>query len=541
MRMMRMMRMMRASRDTLLRGAGAAVIAALALGHTRAWSFLCDDAYISFRYARNLAEHGTLAYNLAAPRELVEGYTNLLWVLLLALGDRVGVAPELLAPVLTQLGALAGLAIVCLLLRGLRGGWSLAPALLLACSPEFMVWGQGGLETAMAAALSLAAMAAAASGRWRAAGCLTALAGLTRPDALLPIGLFFGTWLIVHGRKVWPGWRRLVIAAALAAGPLALQLLWRDHYYGSWLPNTWLVKQFGGLLRGTYGLWYVEAWARAVGLVWLLPLLPWLRARHLVLVIPIAGTVAWAWAIGGDFMAYSRFLIVATGLLAVLWSWLLADAAAWIGGRVRGLGRVPVAAIVVIVAAGLLAGQARARWLEDRAQAGGWLAGRWEGVTAMDRFARERVYGGAWMRENLPASTWLTVGAAGALPYASGLPVVDVYGLVDAWPRRVPELRPSPRGRPGHQLMAPLAELRVRDPDLLCHVGHVGPRVPAQASAQTRGLGPGYRWACVAPGPVVDAREPGGVLDVGYYCCLRPQGRVVGPFRDDAGATGVSR
>lgn len=516
--------------------ATAAAIAALAAVHARAWTFLCDDAYISFRYARNLAEHGTLAFNLDAPRELVEGYTNFLWVLLLALGDRLGAAPEALAPWLTQAAALAVLALACALLRALRGdaaGWWI-PALLLAASPELMVWAHGGLETALAAALALAAMGGAASGRWRAAGLLTALAGLTRPDALLPIGLFFGTWLIVHGRKRWPGWRVLLQAATLAAGPLVLHLLWRHHTYGEWLPNTFFIKQFGGMLRGSYGVWYVEAWARGVGLVAIVPLLPWLRARHLVLAAPIAGTVGYAWWIGGDFMAYGRFLVVATALLAVLVAWLLADAAAWLRGRARGLARVPVAGLLALGLAGLLGLSARARWLEDRAQPTGWIAGRWEGVTAMDRFARERVQAGAWLRERVPADTWISVGAAGALPYASGLQVVDVYGLVDAWPRRVQSLRPSARGRPGHQLTAPLAELRVRDPDLYCHVGHVGPRKPSLASALTRGLGPGYRWACATPEPVADPREPNGVLAVGYYCCLRPQGRVVGPFRDDA-------
>ena len=40
----------------------AAALAAGLLVHARAWEFLCDDAYISFRYARNLAEHGALEY-----------------------------------------------------------------------------------------------------------------------------------------------------------------------------------------------------------------------------------------------------------------------------------------------------------------------------------------------------------------------------------------------------------------------------------------------------------------------------------------------
>ena len=60
-----------------------------------AW-FLCDDAFISFRYVRNLlAGHG-LVFN---PGEYVEGYSNFLWVLeLAAVWGALGVPPEQAAP-----------------------------------------------------------------------------------------------------------------------------------------------------------------------------------------------------------------------------------------------------------------------------------------------------------------------------------------------------------------------------------------------------------------------------------------------------------
>ena len=76
--------------------------------HLRQWAFLCDDAFISFRYARNLARHGSLVYN-AEPLEYVEGYTNFLWVLVLAAGDVVGIDPPTFAPVLTAVSAMASL------------------------------------------------------------------------------------------------------------------------------------------------------------------------------------------------------------------------------------------------------------------------------------------------------------------------------------------------------------------------------------------------------------------------------------------------
>ena len=70
-----------------------AALAALVPYAWLAWRFrwLCDDAYISFRYARHLAEGAGLRFN---PGESppVEGYSNFLWTLWLALGELAGVA-----------------------------------------------------------------------------------------------------------------------------------------------------------------------------------------------------------------------------------------------------------------------------------------------------------------------------------------------------------------------------------------------------------------------------------------------------------------
>src|SRR2546426_6673593 len=52
--------------------------------------FLGDDSFISFRYARHLAEGHGLVWN---PGDRVEGYTNFLWVVLMAGGVRVRLEP----------------------------------------------------------------------------------------------------------------------------------------------------------------------------------------------------------------------------------------------------------------------------------------------------------------------------------------------------------------------------------------------------------------------------------------------------------------
>ena len=110
--------------------------------------------------------------------------------------------------------------------------------------------------------------------------------------------------------------------------------------------------------------------------------------------------------------------------------------------------------------------------------------------TAMDRFARVRVAAGAWMRAHLPADTVVSVGAAGAMPYASGLSVIATYGLVEPDISAFSPPRSGARARPGHQLTAPLDWVKARDPDLMCHLGHAGPSAPAAKIAQRRGRGP---------------------------------------------------
>ncbi|HRI10122.1 MAG TPA: hypothetical protein PKW35_20010 [Nannocystaceae bacterium] len=141
-----------------LLGVGVAIALGVFAAAVRAWWFVGDDAYISFRYAEALATRGALEFN---PGERVEGYTNFLWVVLLAAGIRLGAAPEVLAPWLGAAMSLAGLGVAAGLgrrLRGVKGPWTaldLAPALLLAVTPEYGVWATSGLEGGTAATLVL--------------------------------------------------------------------------------------------------------------------------------------------------------------------------------------------------------------------------------------------------------------------------------------------------------------------------------------------------------------------------------------------------
>ncbi|MBL8946120.1 MAG: hypothetical protein JNK45_23340 [Myxococcales bacterium] len=511
----------------------------LGLWHASRWSFLCDDAYISFRYAANLAEHGELAFNVV-PLERVEGYTNFGWVVLLAAGAGIGIPPERSAAVLGFIAFAAILVLAAILVRqavGARGfaAWAPVPTVaLLAASPEAVVWASGGLETAAAVALALGAMVAWGRDRARTAALLGAVAALTRPDAVMVLGVWGTTWLAVHGRAWWrgatrPSARRLVEAAACLVVPLAVHLLWRRSYYGTWLPNTWAVNAHGAALRDTWGIAYVWQWISAMWLPYLAPMLVVVRRAALPHLAVVVAVVAYGWTVGGDFMAYSRFYLAATVGLAIAVGIGLHALGAWLGARRPAL--APVGIAIGVAGALALSFDAHARHSADRAKPEGWIDGKWEGVTAMHRFAEVGRAAGQWLGEHVPADTLITVGAAGAVPYASGLPTIDAFGLVDPV---LPMMDPAPvrEGggvRPGHQLFAPPSYILSRDPDLLCHVGFRGAAPPREADARPP-FRRGYAWACVSPGPGSAQEADGAPFDPGVYCCRRPLARVVGPF-----------
>ena len=67
-------------------GCAAVVVAGVVVAALR--RFVQDDAFISFRYAKNLADGVGLVWNVG---ERVEGYTNFLWTVLMAPSFKIGV------------------------------------------------------------------------------------------------------------------------------------------------------------------------------------------------------------------------------------------------------------------------------------------------------------------------------------------------------------------------------------------------------------------------------------------------------------------
>ena len=341
--------------------------------------FLTDDAFISFRYARNLLEGHGLVFNVG---ERVEGYSNFLWVLeLAAIWGAFGVRPEHAAPWLS-VAFTAGTI-------GVMLWWALrTPALpyrqltawlalgLVCSSATFAVWTSGGgLETRQFTFFIVLAVVCLALHRRNRWGLLTAslslaAAALTRPEGPLIAAICFG-WYAVQSmadagrvRLDWRSidWRGTAYLVAPCAILIGAHFLFRYAYYGEWLPNTYYAK----FVRPWYESGFRYLWAAALetGLYLLLPLAwgglrqRWRECRDgtYALVLMLVGVhILYAMRVGGDHFEWRPLdfywpllaLPAAIGLVQ-LGSWIPGIIQTFVPAKVRAFANAPAAWALLI-------------------------------------------------------------------------------------------------------------------------------------------------------------------------------------------------
>jgi hypothetical protein len=313
-----------------------ALLVLLAVGLARAASlaWVCDDSFISIRYAENLLNGHGLVYNAG---ERVEGYTNLLWTLLLAALMHLGVAPVTAAKV-AGIVAYAALAL-CLAhwswrqsRDGSRPFLPLAAGLVLV-SNDFHVWATGGLETMLFTALAVQALLLTRleSGSAWLAGALFGLLVLTRPDGLLFAAAGALSYWIPPGRfPAGERTRRSVATLVPVLAVLAVLVPWKLAYYGDLLPTAFYSKS---VLRPYYsqgiifvGVYLVKNWVLLVA--GLLALVAFATGRNEVssesrwhdrfFLGSCALFTAYLVHVGGDFMFARRLLPAAPLLFLVI-------------------------------------------------------------------------------------------------------------------------------------------------------------------------------------------------------------------------------
>ncbi len=432
--------------------------------------FLQDDAFIAFHYARNLVEGKGLTWF----GERVEGYTDFLWVLWNALGLRLGFRAE----DWSQAGGLLSLAVALAALwriaGRLEGGPLLRPAALFLFGSQFSVlaYATGGLETmAQTAALALCAVLVLEirkdggeeedrcdRRRSISLALLGAAAVLLHPDSLLLVLLFF-----LQVRTSLSG-RAKLLCAGIFLGVLGTWLVWKSAYYGVLLPNTYYAKVGGPLgPRIQSGLRYLGRYASDYLFPFLLPAVLFVRprgkAKEPVLRLLFSWVLVWigylCWS-GGDFMEY-RFFIPVTPFLAVLTARILLVE---VGARLAGRPGLVLSLGCLLFSAASLAHALRFRGTtEDLALDSIPQLASFYGLAGDGDFGR---IGRLLARDFEGLDPLLALQPVGAIPYASRLRTVDMWGLNDPFVARRGNPVPADFLRPGHRRHAPLAYLRKR-------------------------------------------------------------------------------
>ena len=416
--------------------------------------FLSDDALISLRYLRRFLNGEGLTWTAGRP---VEGYSNLLWILLLAIPGAFGAD---LIDAARVMGILCTVLVIASVLwcysrnRAPKpGSMALAAGLLFYClAAPTAVWAIGGLEQPLCAFLlsvtiplgfSILESTELELRKTWAASLMLGLLCLARPDgpiftAAMVLGLVSG-WGISESR------RRLRVLLTLVSLPVlcyAGQTIFRLLYYGEPVANATLVKLTPSLHHLWEGLKYVAGGMSClapfsyIAVVYLIASLwiPSVRKRS-VLLLPFAALwIPYLIVIGGDvFPAYRHFVP-----LIVVFSFALVEAiaAAFSFCRAKKFFAWVVAPVLIVLFA--FYGTAQFRNLESqKAKAELW---EWDGQVT-----------GLFLKKAFGQQAPLTaVTAAGCIPYWSELPCLDMLGLNDYYlPRHPP--KDLGQGHLGHE------------------------------------------------------------------------------------------
>lgn len=438
--------------------------------------YAVDDAYISFRYARNLAQGSGLVFN---PGEHVEGFTNFSFTVLIAPAFWLGVDPLAWARGISLIALvfifiltwrLAGLYVRDPLLR-------LLPLALMALSPALFYWSMAGLETVVfTCALLWALYLELAGDRGFAYPAAHLFLILTRPEGFLASAIL---WAHRFWKRRGIEWR---LVLPFAVGALVYVGL-KAAYYGSFVPNTFLAKVTGSHLSHQTLAFLADQPLALVALA------GFVAAWHPSLLLPAAMLVAFLVVpevLGGDGMPYYRFYVHLIPLIAL--------------GVTMAIERFRSRA-----------GRAFAWFVAAAALAWSLVGYPFHVMPALiytNRIVEVGRLAGEWVQAHTSPSDWIAVNTAGALPFYAERPCIDMLGLCD---RTI--ARSDPKGfvpnvavRAGHSKGDGEYVLR-RRPALVVFGNSAGSRAPLYVSDQQMAASPEFAELYVLRGAVLEQPE----------------------------------
>ena len=295
---------------------------------------LFDDEMISMRYAANLAHGFGLVWNPHGAH--VEGFTNPLWVFIMAVFHLLPLSPAKMSLPVELLCAALGainLLLVWRLAKKVSGTRTAAMLAVLLTGAYFPLnqWDLRGTEVALLAPLvTLAVLLAVDTVEGGSARWLWPLLGfctVTRLDMAVPALVIIAMVALFDARR-----RRehLLYGLSWLVMFVVVQLVLNRWYFGSALPNTYYLKVTGfpAALRIYNGMLRALAFLGGIGLVILalICVTIWRRrdVKVLLLLAVFIGQIAYSIWVGGDawenYGGANRFVAIAMPLFMILFA-----------------------------------------------------------------------------------------------------------------------------------------------------------------------------------------------------------------------------
>ncbi|MDP4198317.1 MAG: hypothetical protein Q8922_04635 [Bacteroidota bacterium] len=408
--------------------------------------FPFDDTYITFRYAANIAHGFGIVWNPGGPH--TEGYTNFLFVLLLAPFSAIGAdlliisqALCVIAVIITAI-ALSRLKVAGFVRRigpsgptGLSAQWiGLFAATLFLLDPLTWINAYSGMETSLFTMWIV--LAITTCDRPRLPYIFATFATLTRPEGAILGAILFAInyW---HGRTDYETRLSRLFAPAVFyfVLPLLFYAAWKLWYFGDLLPNSFYVKVSQANPNHTWSpgrrmvfAYYLRSWYLALPAFYVL----WISLRAML-------------RERFSFVALAQYrVLLVAGLWVVLMSGFYVFSQVMMPNYYRFFNSIEAMLIVLSAAASsiVLARQNKPgvrRWLVPSALGafvllhiawsltvrGGWMWINWD--TSYEQHAMRVVP----ILESIPnhEAISLATGDAGILPYYANFQHIDFVGL----------------------------------------------------------------------------------------------------------------
>src|SRR4030095_3233384 len=402
------------------------------------WSFLfqnVDDAYISFRYGRNLMEGNGLVFN---PGEYVEGYTNFLWTVITAPFTVITFADvSVFAIILCLLLSILNIAFLSKIGHLFNSDFVpyksiiiVAPSLFLALDNSFAFWAIGGMEVPLFIFFILTAVYSYFRINDGEKYFYLMIAGiilttLTRPEGNMIFVIFFLHMILFR--------RRIALFKKYITKLLVFYFLFclvyygfKYFYYGQVIPNTFYAKGVTDLrMNFVLGTKYLAlcTGTRLYILIFIafIPVKEALKKfRESFLILMCGVYIVYLVFVGGDWMYANRFFVPIIPLLYILSIVGFINLLIKLQKLFNDVNKTRRFAYFLVALISIVLFTTTILLLEYR-----------QLVIEEDNAKYEMQWSmfGRWLKMNVPPDTRIAVGPAGKIPYYSELYTIDMWGL----------------------------------------------------------------------------------------------------------------